>query len=553
MENLATIFRRRLLASSLVLLPAIGACVANSPLAPGEDGGVVDFDGAIPDFDAAMMNGVDATLPREAGRDASGVTGSDTSTEDVGTADQSVADTSIADTSLADANVVDALAPDANDAEVPDVYDAGEPDAADANVPDVFDGGGADATDADVADVFDAGIWCVTNVFGSYYSRLDGTLVYLPSETQVTGFPGGTTVTSVDEQPGHACALLSDETVWCWSTSSGSGNANGDLGNGQLNGSTTAFAATQVVTEPYDGGGTPTYLTNVTTLDSFSAAETERPTCAIRSDKTLWCWGDSTGSSSPPAGFFWGTIGTEADVPYAIPMSLSASDAGPDGGDAGPNPPILADMVTVGADHLCYVLSNQLYCLGGNYYGNLGNGDPNDTFQPYPTEVVPANGFPSAAPITSIGTAFRLTCALSQGRVWCWGFNNEYQVGNPTSANSVCNANYCQPAPTPVQIAEPDGGNYVSTDGGIDDNPLTGVTELVPAALSVCALSGGDLYCWGDYGPKSAARYTSPLVPTTNLASFAIAGSVGDYPAGLRYLTPLGIVSNTSIVTPVCP
>lgn len=521
----------RLLASSLVLLPAIGACVANSPLAPGEDGG------AVVNFDAA--NGFDVTLPQEAGRDATGAPGPDTGTQDTSTGDQNVADASVAD-----ANVADTTSPDA------EVYDAGEPDAADANVPDVFDAG-PDAADADVADVFDAGISCVTNVFGSYYSRLDGTLVYLPTETQITGFPGGTTVTSVDEQLGHACALLSDETVWCWLTSSGSGNANGDLGNGQINGSTTAFAATQVVTAPYDGG-TPTYLTNVTTLDSFSAAMTERPTCAIRSDKTLWCWGDSTGSSSPPAGFFWGTIGTEADVPYAIPMALSASDAGPDGGDAGPNPPILADMVSVGADHLCYVLSNQIYCLGENISGNLGNGDVNLAFQPYPTEVVAANGFPSG-PITSIGCAYRLTCALSQGRVWCWGFNNEGQVGNPTSPNSVCNANFCQPAPTPVQIAEPDGGAYASTDGGIDDNPLTGVTELVPASLTVCTLSGGDLYGWGNSGPKLAALYTSTFVPTTSLASFSIAGSVGDYPPGLRYLTPLGIVSDNSIVTPVCP
>ena len=531
MRRFASICRRRLLASSLLLLPAIGACVANGGLEPSEDGGaVVDFDGATPDFDAAVLNGFDVTLPYEAGRDATGATGSDTSTEDVSAADQSVADSSVPDT-----NVADTIAPDANDAEVPDAFDAG----------------GADATDADVADAFDAGIWCVTHVFGSYYSRLDDALVYLPTETQITGFPGGTTVTSVDEQIGSACALLSDETVWCWSTSSGGGNANGDLGNGQVNGSTTAFAATQVVTEPYDGG-TPTYLTNVTTLDSFSAALTERPTCAIRSDKTLWCWGDSTGSSSPPAGFFWGTIGTEANAPYAIQMSLSASDAGPDGGDAGPNPPILADMVSVGADHLCYVLSNQMYCLGENISGNLANGDVTLAFQPYPTEVVAANGFPSG-PITAIGCAYRLTCALSQGRVWCWGFNNESQVGNPTSPNSICNANYCHPVPTPVQIAEPDGGAYVSTDGGIDDNPLTGVTELVPASLAVCALSGGDLYGWGNTGEKSAALYTSPLVPTMNLASFSIAGSVGDYPAGLRYLTPLGIVSGSTIVTPVCP
>jgi hypothetical protein len=525
MEHLASTWRRHLLVFSLALAPAIGACVSSTALAPSDDGG--DFDAALPGIDGAAVNSEDATLPSDGGRDAMGATGVDASAGDASTADQNAGDTSAPDANAPDATAPDASGPDASDAEVPDVHDAGAPDAADA-------------------DVFDAGIWCVTGVFGSYYSRLDGSLVYLQTGTPITGLPAGTTITSIDEQIDHACALVSDGTVWCWSTSSGSGNTNGDLGNGQIGGSPTAFVATEVVTGPYDGG-TPTYLTNVTKLDESSAALTERPTCAIRSDKTLWCWGDSTGDSSPPAGFFWGTIGSEADVPYAIPMALSDGDGGTDAG------PILADTVSVGADHLCYLLSNQMYCLGGNYYGALGNGDPNDTFQPYPNAVVPANGFPTGATITSIGCGYRFTCALSQGRVWCWGFNNDSEIGDPTVPNSICNGNYCQPQPTPVQITQPDGGPYASADGGIDDNPLTGVTELVTESLAVNALSGGDLYGWGSAGPKAAALYTNTHIPTTGLSSFSVAGSVGDYPSSLRYLTPLGIVSGSSIVTPVCP
>ena len=93
----------------------------------------------------------------------------------------------------------------------------------------------------------------------------------------------------------------------------------------------TVYSATQVEVSAPDGGPV-VYLDNVTSLPTGSnigSGGIGTPgECAIRNDKTLWCWGPAT------EGELWqGTTGSTADLAFATQMVVTA-DGGTDAGDA---------------------------------------------------------------------------------------------------------------------------------------------------------------------------------------------------------------------------
>ena len=529
--------RRLAVVVGVLCLSAFGACVGQvNPAGVSDDGGIVipEGDGALPSDDAGNpLVPMDSSQPTH-------VDASDASDANVAVGDDS--------SDAADSNV-----PDTNDANVVDAHDANVVDANDANEVDAHDANVVDAHDADIVDtgpdVFDAGPpRCTTAIFGDYYVRTDGTLVYFANGNHVV-MNGSTsaplaTVTQVAAQVDHSCALLADQTVWCWPTNTGSGNTNGDLGNGTIGGSQAAFTATQVVTQAIDAGP-EVYLTNVTSLH-VAAGNTiyNVPTCAIRSDKTLWCWGTSTGDSSPPAGVFWGTTASEAPQPHATAMALAAS---PDGS---PPPIIKADQVTVGADHICYLLSGKVFCFGENASSNLGTGSPND-FEPYPAQVVTTTGLPTT--VTQLAAGYRFTCALSGGDVWCWGDNTNDQMGDPSAPPSTC-INPCEASPVPVQQS--------LADAGVEDAGLGGVTSIVGGYQFACSLdSTGAVRCWGSFSPRTYPEAT-PLSFLTNqtlpVATAITASAAAEDGTGVHFLSAAGdiwVASNSvaSTITQVCP
>ena len=85
---------------------------------------------------------------------------------------------------------------------------------------------------------------------------------------QVSGI---TTATDVSASDLVSCALLSDRTIKCWGS-----NANGQLGNGSAGGSSNVSVAVSS-------------LTSV-----IKIASGFKHNCAIRTDNTVWCWGENT-------------------------------------------------------------------------------------------------------------------------------------------------------------------------------------------------------------------------------------------------------------------
>jgi hypothetical protein len=394
---------------------------------------------------------------------------------------------------------------------------------------------------------------CIKQIFGDHYLRTDGKLIYESSghvSTIVSGSPSAALlgIVEVDQQGNdHACGLKNDGTVWCWATSTNGGNTYGDLGNGAFGGANAGIGvASQVVTNAADAGAA-VYLKNVAHLSSgpnlFDGYNTA-PTCAILTDKTVWCWGSSTyQTTTSPDGLFWGTTGTFASVPYAIKMAGAAG-------------PMQADHVAVGTRHACLLLNGQVSCWGQNIAGNLADGDNNLLFKPYPVPVVTGYGLPGAVDSVASGSDF--SCALGGGRVWCWGQTASGRIGNPSVTPVACGGNLCDPQPTPVQASGLDGGSTQVPDAGANQNPLTGVTSLVVGVTFACALdTSGAIWCWGNSVTGGvmplalATPHTSATLPFTSVAQITASGlEVTD---GLRYLTaPGAYVVGKQAVTPYC-
>jgi alpha-tubulin suppressor-like RCC1 family protein len=126
--------------------------------------------------------------------------------------------------------------------------------------------------------------------------------------------------------------------------------------------------------------------------------------------------------------------------------------------------------MAAGSDHSCGLLTDgRVYCWGGNQFGQIGDGqaptDRSDLFQvPSPNNAV------------DVDTETLHVCATrTSGSVWCWGYNNNSQVGGGALSGTTVRD-------TPYQLASPTSARLVAA----------GVTHS-------CAVdSVGDLICWGD-------------------------------------------------------
>ncbi len=178
----------------------------------------------------------------------------------------------------------------------------------------------------------------------------------------------------------HTCGIRGDGTLWCW----------GDNTYGQLGlGSHIGQDLPRQVTSPARGGW------------ARIVADFE-DTCAIRTDGTLWCWGDN--------GF--GELGIGNDTSQDRPTQVTT-----------PAPRGWAS-ITTSDDHTCATRTGgTLWCWGVNEYGQLGIG--NHTIRTGHAGQHPGSGW--------LGQRHRRrnhTCATrTDATLWCWGENDHGQLG----------------------------------------------------------------------------------------------------------------------------
>lgn len=154
-----------------------------------------------------------------------------------------------------------------------------------------------------------------------------------------------------------------------------------------------------------------------------------------------------------------------------------------------------------GANFACGLAENgDVYCWGSTFNG-IGSSVVQESLVPVRVEA------PSGVQFTRVDGGFFHACALAEsGDVYCWGRGSGYLLGTGNEAGS----------PVPVRAAAPAGIKftdlYTSSDGG-------------------CALAtSGDVYCWGDNssGGIGNGEVENAAVPTRVLLPSGVkAASLG--------------------------
>lgn len=273
----------------------------------------------------------------------------------------------------------------------------------------------------------------------------------------------------------HTLALKSDGTLWAWGY-----NTTGQLGDGSI-----------------ISKNAPVSITNTTPSTTWTAiAGGNLHTLALKSNGTLWAWGDNT---SGQLGDGTSGSGTWKKTPVQISGTTWKAIAG-------------------GANHSLALKSDgTLWAWGDNSFGQLGDGTSGlGTGKNAPVQI----GTDTTWSAVSAGNTHSLAIK-SDGTLWAWGENSFGQLGVGDQVH--------RNAPTQIGSATTwqriDGG-YAHTvaiqadktlwrwgwnlDGG--GNVLSGTYQLTPLQLGTdtnwSAISAGDahsvalktnwaLYAWG--------------------------------------------------------
>ncbi len=127
---------------------------------------------------------------------------------------------------------------------------------------------------------------------------------------------------------------------------------------------------------------------------------------------------------------------------------------------------------SAGADEICALADGQAYCWGKNEQGQLGNATNDSSNTPV---AVDTSGVLAGKTITDLSVGYAHVCALADGQAYCWGYGSNGQLGNNDTADS------------PIPVA-------VDTSGVLAGKT---VRSIRAGSTHTCALADGQAYCWG--------------------------------------------------------
>lgn len=234
--------------------------------------------------------------------------------------------------------------------------------------------------------------------------------------------PTGLSAVYVSAGESHSCAVTTSGGVMCWGS-----NQYGQLGDGSLQSSAL----------PVDVQGITGTVVEVSAGGDHS--------CARTMSGGVWCWGAN----------YSGQLGQGGTQPVLTAMVAGGLSSG-------------VAQISAGWTHTCAVTSSgEALCWGDNYSGQLGHGG-GGTSSTFPVTPV---GMSSGVAQISAGGAHTCVILSTGGDVWCWGRNNDGQLGlgNTTSRT------------TPAR----------------KQGPYLGASQLEAGKDHTCAVVSGGVMCWG--------------------------------------------------------
>lgn len=185
--------------------------------------------------------------------------------------------------------------------------------------------------------------------------------------------------------------------------------------------------------------------------------------------------------------------GSDVDAPDADASDpdepdADASEGGSGGGGAGDGGDSGAEFdgtgLALGGYHSCAIHEGKAYCWGNNAYGQLGDGT--GILSRTPALVA------DLVDVVELALGENHSCArLQGGKVACWGANSDGQLGDGTTDAKL----------TPTLVPG-----------------LTSAVEIASGYSHTCArLAAGSVECWGSnvYGELGDATTVKKLTPTT--------------------------------------
>lgn len=301
----------------------------------------------------------------------------------------------------------------------------------------------------------------------------------IPVGTKLIAVSAGTSSSS----RGTSCVISESNKLYCWGD-----NTNGALGNGTT---TDSNVAKVVFTSADSSSSQLPANAKIVYVSSNNVV-----TCALDSAGNAYCWGRNV----------YGALGNGTIVNSAYPVLVAKG-----GSSAIPVNAVL-NSISAGAFTTCATdISGNAYCWGSNASGALGDGTIVNSAYP----VLVAKGGSSAisvnAKITQISSskddADQTTCAVADGRAYCWGYSGNGATGNNETSGGLIVESY------PIAV-----------NAGINGSQLPAnaiVTNIVTAYAQTCAIADGKAYCWGQnwHGQLGDATTTASYVPVAVVTS----------------------------------
>ena len=241
----------------------------------------------------------------------------------------------------------------------------------------------------------------------------------------------------------------------------------------------SARTAAVTVFNPAPDGGETASLSFDVTVSFVSVATGGYHACGVTAGGDAYCWG---------RGIALGSGSASTGVPTLVSGGLSCSS------------------VSAGEQHTCGVTTaGALHCWGRNFQGQLGDGTGTNRSVP-----VPVLGPPGVTYISvSAGQEYTCAVATTTGDVYCWGRNQDGQLGDGTQVGKS----------TPTLVV----GRHTFGSVSAGDGHTCGVT------------TGNVAYCWGRNSLGQIGDGTSSLLdrttPTLVVGGHAFSSvSAGDNP-----------------------